>query len=81
MLWLMILTEFLKIKDSNHDHFSTLNVVISQTVTDRAIITIVNEYEVAYWLRFMYLHLTLAHSKGQSYGHANLGCEYLENGD
>ena len=30
--------------------------------------------------RFVYLHLALAHSKGQSQGPANIDCEYLVNG-
>ena len=29
----------------------------------------------------VYLHLTLARSKGQSQGHAHFDCEYLVNGD
>ena len=39
---LTTLIYLLKVKDSNQDYFSILNVVISQTVTDRANITIVN---------------------------------------
>ena len=41
---------FLKFKDSNEDHFSTLNVVISKTVTNRANKSIVDTQEVAYRL-------------------------------
>ena len=29
----------------------------------------------------MHLHFNVAHSKGQSQGHANFDCNYLENGD
>ena len=45
--------DLLKVKDPNRDHFGILNVIIPQTVTDNANITITH------------LHLTLAHSKGQ----------------
>ena len=31
--------------------------------------------------RLAYLHLTLAHSKGQGKGHAQFDCEYLAKGD
>ena len=31
--------------------------------------------------QIVYLHLTLAHFKGQSQGHAHFGCEYVVNGD
>ena len=47
----MTLTYFLKDKDSNRNHFGRLNVVISQTVTDRANISIVNIKEVSYCLK------------------------------
>ena len=33
------------------------------------------------FFRLEYLHLTLAHSKGQGQGHPHLSCEYLVNGD
>ena len=31
--------------------------------------------------RLIYLHLTLAHAKGQGQGHIQFDCEYLENGE
>ena len=71
MLNQMILTYFLKLKDSNRYHFCRLNVAISQEVTDRANITFANIQEVAYLLSNGVFALTLAHSKGQNQGHAN----------
>ena len=61
----MTMTYFLKVKDSDRDHFSRLNVTISQTVTDRANIIIANMESCL----LVCLHLTLAYSKGQSHDH------------
>ena len=41
-LYLMTVTYFLKVKDSNRNQFGRLNVIISQTMTNRASITIAN---------------------------------------
>ena len=44
-------------------HIFTANM--SEHVTDRANISITMKQEVIKWLKSVYLHLTLAHSKGQ----------------
>ena len=44
-----VLNLLLKVDESNRDHLDRLNLIISQTVTDEANITIVNVQEVAYW--------------------------------
>ena len=46
----MTLTYFFTVKDENRDHLGILTVVISQTVTDRASLTIADKYEVTYCL-------------------------------
>ena len=49
---------------------------ISQTVTDRTNIAIAyTESHIYMGFRLAYLHLTLAHHKGQ--GHAHFNCEYV----
>ena len=57
-------------------HILTVN--ISEMVTNWAKITINNKQKVAYMaFQFAYLHLTLAHSKGQGLGHAHFNSKYL----
>ena len=56
-------------------------MAISQTLAEKANITIVNVYEVANGFRMMYPHLILAQYTGQSQGHANFHSEYLVNGE
>ena len=77
----MTLTYFLKVKDWNQDHFSRLSIVILQTVTDRAYITIATILEVTCGLSTGAFTFDLGPFNSQSQGHANLDCEYLENGD
>ena len=76
----MTLTYFLKVKDSNPNHFDTWNVFLSQTVTEQIILLPTYKMSLTDF-RLVYLHLTLAHCKGQSQGHANFDCDYIENGD
>ena len=56
-------------------HILTVN--ISQPVTYIANIAIANTSEVACGLSLAYLHLTIAHSKGQDQAHFD--CVYLTN--
>ena len=55
---------------------STVN--ISQTMTDRANISLVIQQKVMAF-PLAYLHFILAHSLGR--GHANLDCKYFANSD
>ena len=77
----MTLTYFLYVKNLNQEHFGRLNVVISQMVTDRAILLLPTHRKLLIGFPLVYLHLTLAHFKGQSQGHVNFDGEYLINGD
>ena len=53
-------------------HISTVN--ICKIMTDKANVAIANT-RIHMAFRLAYLHLALAHSKGQ--GHAHFECEYL----
>ena len=53
-------------------HISIAN--FSQMVTYKSNIAIANRYKVAYGLSLAYLHLTLAHFKGQGQGHPHFDC-------
>ena len=43
--------------------------------------TLILPIELHVALRLAYLHLTLAHSKGQGQGRAHFDCQYLANDD
>ena len=58
---------------------STANIF--RMMTGRENITIAIKYEVARGLELPYLHLAIAHSKGQGQRHSDFHCEYLECGD
>ena len=73
------LTYFLKVKDSKQDKFGTLNVINLQTMTVKQKLLLTIHRNSPIYFRLMYLHLILAHSKGQSQGHAKLDLEYLVN--
>ena len=48
--------------------------ILSQTVTDRTNITIANTESRMWPSRLVYLHLTLAYSKGHGQGYAHFDC-------
>ena len=67
----MALTYFLKVTDSNREYLGRLNVIISQTVTYRATLLLPTHRKSRSGFQLVYLHLTLANSKGQDQGNAN----------
>ena len=66
---------FLKVKDSNRIYLGRSCVIILQTVSDKANITIAIKCEVALGYRLAYIHLTVAHSLG----HGHFDCKYITN--
>ena len=65
-LLVVTLIYFLKVNDSIRDNFGRLNVIISQTVTDKHYHCHHTGSCLLIGYRLLYLHLTLAHSRSRS---------------
>ena len=77
----MTSTFYFNVKYWSRQYFESSDSIISQTVADMVQVTIDNEWELFMSLWLAYLHLTLAHSKGEGQSQAHIDNKYLGNGD